>query len=301
MATNIGGYFMVIRYILFSISCLCSCVLLMSANQHLQTTVNPENNHFNIKVLDEDIHINLDLPGVTFEKRVDGTFKKLFFHQVNHYYQIFFHEGKWLGSEQVAVIKQFRNYNGQLLLDGRCRSFSSSGQLLSESLWQRGKLHGKQKVFGSDGNLVEERDYREGLPVRCWSLYYSDGQLAGKMVFPDDLSCWMETESLPISPEKGLRGKAFYNPVTVIEQWFRPDGTMQQEKYYKVHKEGKSFVVHDGGYVANYDRSGNLTKEAKEIAGNSTKTQFFLNEGQNYKKMTQWVDGKIVSQKTTKR
>lgn len=109
-------------------------------------------------------------------------------------------EGPWVALDvqgRVRVEEQYANN----LLDGPCRVFHPSGQLLeegqykggnkaglwktynregqlrAEELWREGERHGESSVMQDNGRLLSKGTYDMGVPTGTWTLYNPDGKV----------------------------------------------------------------------------------------------------------------------------
>lgn len=273
-----------LRRLCLSCSYFLLAFVLTSADMHLQTSADPIAQLIHLKLGDDTIDLYLNAPGVSFEKALDGSLAFVSFEHLGASYRVRFHKnGGSYGGERPALIQRFRIYDGLSLLDGVSESFDQSGNLITQSTWRKGKLHGVQKIFDNDKQLREERQFEEGVPVGLWSTYYVDGSLASQTHFPEDLKAWQasyipESEKGPLDVS-GLHSQAYYHPLTVKEIWFDEKGHKEGEFERLAHLDHEGFQLLPIHESKNFDDYGRLVHHTQKKRFQECETVTINNSG----------------------
>lgn len=271
--------------------------MLISANQHLQTSANPISRMLAISYLNNTLQTKLDAPGTRFEKDQYGHLQHLSFFNVQNYFDLTFHSGKRRGREQVASVRQFRVFGDELLLHGPSYTLDDDGHKLTERHWHEGKLHGPQKSWNSDHQLTEERYYEKGYPVNTWRQYYGEGGVASTMSFPEHAALWEETKVHYPEDQHGgnksLHAASLHRSLTAKEQWYSSSGAQQRERQYRVYRNDHGAVVESPGATITYGPRGEVVRTSNVRYGNGS--EVFYHQGANpHNKTERWLNGTQV-------
>ncbi|NCF71057.1 MAG: hypothetical protein GWP59_05075 [Chlamydiales bacterium] len=279
-----------------SLLTLFASFFLISADLHFNTSASMRYKDIKIRYLDSTITANLNSPGVKYQKYESGRLKRLTIHKINSVIELYFHDVE-TGPERVAMIQNFRVYNGLLLLDGSVQRLSIEGNLESESNWHKGYLQGKQIVFNDDQKLIEEKWYDKGVPVKAWNLFYSNGQLASSIRFPGTAQEWEDTL---------ISNKGFDKPTTDIyaipnfqhwvkakEVWYTPSGKKSRETVYNIAKTPKSYKVKLSGEYQIFGKKDQLVGEEKLYRDSGIEQHMFTSLGRTYHKRNTWLNERL--------
>lgn len=274
-----------------------SIFFLISADLNNQTTASARYQDIKIRVMDELISTDLDSPGVKIKKFQNGRLKQLTIHLINAVIDLQFHP-VLEGAEKVAMIRKYRIYDGLLLLDGPVRKIDKKGNLLAETNWSKGVLHGQQLIYDEHQKLVEQRYYDQGYPVGEWCLFYANGNKASEITFPSSLEDWEKTKSAgddsPLAND--IFTMAYRSPLAIKENWYNQDAIKRKEIEYKIYKTRDSFVVKPTGLVINFDSQGNAVKTRDLSSGSGYENHVFSSLGINYQERTTWFSDRVFKQ-----
>lgn len=287
--------------------CLCFSFSLFAADRHINTSADPTTQIIRIDVGGEELQVHLNSPGVKYTKDYKGYLRKLSFYHLSTHYRIHFHSpGDFFHKESVAKIARFSKVNGHWLLNDKVRTFDDMGQLLTESSWQDGYLHGSQRVYNTIGDLIEERTFEKGYPVGQWITYYASekgNKIATLVEFPENYEKWLETY-IPYKEHSRQQNLATMRPVkttAITETWYNQHGSKQKEQIYQVAKKGRSFVVFKEGPIRYFDHNGFVIREAKLKRGTGLETRRMLSLGVEYRLERHWFNGVLIKDVPTSR
>lgn len=251
---------------LFKATSLCLMALvLMSADQHFQTTAEPDIQLIQIHLAEEVLDLYLNAPGVHYEKRDDGTLKFLRFQHTTSYYRISFHKPDMLDDrERPALVQRFRVFDGKRLLHGASRSLDREGNILSESNWDQGRLHGPHKNLDENLQLREIKHYQHGLPVGKWQSFYMDGTLATETVLPENYEQWQKSY-IPgyEEPSNQIALKSYFHPLPITSTYYSHEGKKQCESQSRAHLTATGFVILPPHHVKVFDKRGKLSRHVR--------------------------------------
>ncbi|SCA62617.1 hypothetical protein SCG7109_AB_00660 [Chlamydiales bacterium SCGC AG-110-M15] len=285
------------RRILFSGFLLCLAFVLMGANRHSRTSANPDTLYIVIEYLGKKVNVNLESPGVTVEKYPDGRVRHMTVPFINSVWEIDFYPRKssFEKRERVALIKRFRLFDNYYLLDGKTQRIGEVGELLSESSWVEGLLHGKQMVYHHLDVLAEEQHFDRGFPVGEWKRYYKNGKLASEISFPKMREDWDKTEvpAASLNGVKSVYSMAYQHAIPTKAVWYDQEGFKEKEVFYKLYKERKRYVVARTGVYQNYNDDKELIKYVDFSMGNGLgiSNEIFDNLGRREEVFETWYEG----------
>lgn len=266
---------------------------LVSADLDFNTTASLRYKDIKVKYLDKTISANLNSPGVEVEKFSNGRLKRLTIHKINSVIEIHFYNVE-TGPEKPSLIQMYRVYNGLLLLDGQVVRLSEEGTLASENNWSKGKLHGRQILYNKDNNLVEEKFYDEGLPVKSWKLFYSNGNVASEISFPESKKTWEDTlvknRNFDEPTNQVYAQTHFRHALQAKEIWYDLEGLKRKETVYTLFKTPDSFIATPNGENADFDHGGQVIGESNFYEGSGIKEQRFTSVGRVYQNRQTWFN-----------
>jgi antitoxin component YwqK of YwqJK toxin-antitoxin module len=279
-----------------SLLILFASFFLISADLHFNTSASMRYKDIKIKYLDKTVTANLDSPGVKLKKYPNGRLEKLTIHKINSVIEIYFHELE-NGAEKVALIQNFRVYNGLLLLDGPLEKLSTKGNLMSQSNWHKGYLQGRQIIYNDDQKLAEEQWYDQGYPVKSWKLFYSSGQVASNITFPKSMESWKKT-LVKNKKFKGATNKVqsspyFQHSIEAKETWYSSLGKKRRETVYKISKTPDSFLAVPTGEFYTFGDNGEIVSQEKLYRGTGVEEHIYTSLGRTYHKRDSWLNGRL--------
>ncbi len=286
------------RVILAIVLC-CLSLGFISANLHIETSVDPISMSIEFDVLGEKLNINLESPGVVIDKYEDGRLKHITVPFINSLWEVYFHPFRGFGNQKevISLIKRFRLVDNRYTLNDKVQHFDEEGRLISESEWLEGVLHGKQKAFDHLGYLLEEREYYHGFPVNAWRLYYEGEKLASEIIFPATIEEWKETEIPRIAHirEKNIYSMSYHHPKIVIQMWYDRYGFKIKEVDYEVYQDEHRYIIKASGHTKNFDDEGNIVAVKAFSKENETGTRryMFKNLGVQEEEHSQYYDGEL--------
>ncbi len=268
-------------------------LLSISANRHLQTSAHPTKGTLEIHLPNKKLKVELNSPSTLIEKFMNGRIKHISFTNISKYYEVSFYP-KPLGiNSQVALIKRFIVTDQGHLLDGLSESYNEFGDLATSTSWSHGLLQGEQQIIeGEKGRTIEKRAFDKNLPVGEWLSYFPNDKVSARIQFPASYLEWQQTEA--VSPnsdgEKNLYNMTFNKPYISTAKWYYPNGKLQQEKVYKMYKEGNLIVVIPTGNAINYTPQGLPLKVTTIPHGTGISVEKYTRGGINYISTTEWFN-----------
>ena len=279
--------------------------LVQAADMHLQTSANPITQHIKIQLPDENIDVFLDNPGVTYTKSQKHHLTYISFVRLNTLYHIWFYPKEHSEVyEAPALVKQFQNYEDNWLLEGSVRTFDREGNILTETHWSEGRMHGPQRIFSKKLKLIEKREYERGLPVGTWTTYYENESVASEIEFPESLVGW-ETTLVPYHEEdititNEIQVMPYYQPVTVKSTWYNQDSLKQRERLYEIYFDGEDISKSELVEEKFFDHSGRVSRESR-LSGKSGIESSTLRAGSNdFHTTRHWINGVLFKTESTK-
>ncbi len=193
----------------------------------------------------------------------------------------------------VASSRVFIQVQGQYLLHDYMRVFARNKQLIFIAKWTQGLLDGEYKLFSKEGKLRELRYYSSGVPVREWWLYHPNGNLASRVHFPEGLTEWAATQDFVRNESKEQDSETIYGmqyiyPQTVVEEWYRHDGTLFKKIFYEAYAKGRNFFIRSKGKSETYNLKGQLVRKEDSFFGKKTDESTLSRYGQTYEKERVW-------------
>lgn len=276
-------------------------VTLTSANMHLQTSADAESQQVALQLGRDKVSIFLDAPGVYFEKSARGHLTYITFFRMNTLVKIWFHPKSDMDtSEKIRLVKRFQLADGKWLLHGPTREFNSSGELLSETNWMDGKLHGKQLVYSPYQVLLEEKHWDLSFPIGTWKLFYSGGTLASEVTYPESKKKWLST-LIPgyDTLEPSLFSMDYQNSIPATEVWYTEEGLKQKEQQLICSFDGKRYRIEETGAVAFYDSYGQRVRHREVVNGKGRDTHDITTLGVRYRNAKEWQAGHLFKKESS--
>jgi hypothetical protein len=251
-----------------------------------------------LKLEGEDLKINLDSPGVDIRYFIDGTLKELTFQRVSKWTRVTFHKPSGPRQEQVHTIARFNVAGDSLYLDGTCQSYDPEGNLISESSWVHGRLHGAQRILNRFGVILKERRYENGFPVGTWTNSSADGTISAEIHFPRAYSDWDngDENGTLCADAAEIHRLAVPAKHLVMETWFNQAGIKQKEIEYQAYRYGDLAIIRARGVNRSYDHDGNVVRDIHISQGNGRDTRHFRTDQGDYQQSIVWVNGGLFSE-----
>ncbi|MFT4552788.1 MAG: antitoxin component YwqK of YwqJK toxin-antitoxin module [Chlamydiales bacterium] len=293
-----------IKNVFLLIGSIACASLLLSADLHHATSVDPISMLLKINIGNEQLDVNLDAPGLVMEKFPSGHMKHLTVPFVNSVWKIYFHDHEDNRPlERVALVQRFRLMNNRLVLQGRTESYNDYGMLTMESKWEEGKLHGVRKWYTDAGQLLEVQDYEHGVPINTWEQYYVNGEVAVGIEFPSSKAEWDETSAGGHSYlEESVFSMSYHKPLLAIEVWYDEDGMKIKELEYNLYKDEASYVVSKTGRAKSFNLAGDIIQEEDFSGKNGSgwRKHFYSKMGLIYETHQTWFNGNLFNSVTQK-
>lgn len=286
-----------VRLAVIGIGLIC-----MSANQHLQTSADPQTREFRIRIDGEVVECNLEAPGTEIVTYPNGNIQSLRFDVVTTRIFVTFHPERRHGEEMVNSLQRYNMYDDKIIPDGEWQSLSPNGALLTRHNWQAGKLHGRQETYNRFGQLIKESHYDEGYPVGVWKMYYAEGGIATAVTFPESASLWRDT--LPTggiyTDDEAYRKRLSLMQVrthaSAKEVWYSQNGVKLKELQYRVHAEPTgTFTMIPSGCQKTFRRNGTLQTETRLQNGTGKTVEHLRDAKGAYQRVTHWTGGHVNS------
>ena len=271
--------------------------IFMGANQHFNTSINPKTGIIKLQ-LDNNIKlVKLDSPNTQYEKYPDGSLKLLKFNSINIIYELTFHPKIFVSKERIASIKRFQQDGNRIYLQGPTQTFNQAGQLMTETNWNDGVLNGRQIIYNSH-SLTEERFFSHGFPIKTWRLYYTNGNKAQEITFPDNFETWLTSEiSGPIPNSSNLALTTFAHPIKIKELYFTPQGQVKREHTHFMFKKENSLFIANRYQAQVYNTSGKIYLRETQNFGTKKQSREITSFGTTYFHNQFWFSNKLF--KTT--
>lgn len=247
------------RKSLESVVLLCLALLLSSGNRHSQSSADPQSGQLTLKLHSEQVLVNLDAPGTSYEKDASGAFTTLRFNRLNKLYIVTFHPQGLRVEERVSSVRRLAYHGDQLVYSGASEVYDPEGMLLQRTSWIEGKLDGPFQTYDHTGVLREERFYEKGLPVKQWTTRYEDGTLASQTQFPESYSVWEETRQQQDQTSVYLLTSRAATEVT--ESWFSFSGQKQRQRSSQARLGSDGLIRITPKTERYFDEQGRVSRE----------------------------------------
>jgi antitoxin component YwqK of YwqJK toxin-antitoxin module len=198
------------------------------------STADPRKGILEIHMDSHIFFVNLHSIEHKITKYPNGSIKFLSFEDSTYSYDVFFYPRNY-GREKIALFKRFAIFNGQRLLDGSIKYFSQYGNLITQTGWSLGILHGKSLTYNEfNRSLIKDNTYDQGLPTKTWTTYYPNGKKASETTFPNSKKDWKKTRFKGNNSTNSIVNQTFPNPIELKQKWFNQSGILIKELTFYV-------------------------------------------------------------------
>ncbi len=146
--------------------------------------------------------------------------------------------GKWIYYYKNGKIQQTGGYSNDKLT-GIWKWYYDTGELLREEYYIYGKLDGESIEYSVLGEVISKGNYIEGNKEGKWIYVVGDQKMEGQYTvgLKDGMwkSSYIEEETL------SFRGRYLQGNPEGKHEYFYPDGTLKEERYYSEGEKVKSW------------------------------------------------------------
>lgn len=154
-----------------------------------------------------------------------------FFHNGRPHYTITYKKDLLIKSVSYSEDSKILGSYGRADGTFACKYFYSTGELLSEGNYVKGKREGHWKFYSRFGKLTSEADYLGGMVEGTLTRYHPSGAIREKATYKgDELNGYL----VSYHPNGQLEQEGWFQSDKRQQQWltYRADGTLEYDYYY---------------------------------------------------------------------